>query len=166
MNSKTKFIAESAVIAAIYTVLTVCLPAQSSAIQIRIAEAMTVLPCFTSAAVPGLFLGCLISGFITGLPLDAIVGSAATLIAAFLTHFLSKKFCGSMRTAWICTLPPIFCNALIIPFVLKYVYMYDGALWYFMLTVGIGEIISAGVLGMLLYKALKPFFKKQNGRVK
>ena len=159
MNNKTKYIAESAVIAALYTVLTVCLPAQSGAVQIRIAEAMTVLPCFTPAAVPGLFLGCLISGFFTGLPLDAIIGSTATLIAALLTRLLSKRACNGMRTAWICTLPPILCNALIIPFVLKYVYLCDGTLWYFMLTVGIGEIISAGVLGMLLYKALKPFFK-------
>ncbi len=161
MNNKTKFIAEAAVIAALYTVLTVFLPATSGVIQVRISEALTILPCFTAAAVPGLFLGCLVSGFITGLPLDAIIGSIATLVAALLTRFLSKKFCDNMRTAWVCALPPVLCNALIIPFVLKYVYLYEGALWFFMLTVGAGEIISAGILGMLLYKALKPFFNKK-----
>lgn len=159
MNNKTKFIAEAAVIAALYTVLTVFLPATSGVIQVRISEALTILPCFTAAAIPGLFLGCLISGFVTGLPLDAIIGSMATLVAALLTRLLSKKACAGMRTAWICALPPILCNALIIPLVLKYVYMYEGALWYFALTVAAGEIISAGILGMLLYKALKPFFK-------
>lgn len=160
MNNKTRFIAEAAVIAALYTVLTVCLaPVSSGVIQVRISEAMTILPCFTPAAIPGLFLGCLISGFLTGLPLDAIVGSLATLAAAILTYFLSKVI-KSRRLVWLCALPPVICNAIAIPFVLKYVYLYEGALWYFVLTVGAGEIISAGILGMLLYKALTPFFKK------
>lgn len=159
MNNKTKFIAEAAVIAALYTVLTVCLPFSSGVIQVRISEAMTVLPCFTPAAIPGLFIGCLVSGLLTGLPLDAVIGSMATLTAAALTYFLSKHI-KSRKLIWICTLPPIVCNMIAIPLVLKYVYMYGDALWYFVLTVGIGETVSAGVLGMLLYKAIKPVFKK------
>ena len=73
--------------------------------------------------------------------LDIIFGSLATLIGAFGTYLLRDK------NKWLAPLPPIIANTIIVPFVLAYVYHLEGGIPYFMLTVGIGEIISCGVLG-------------------
>ena len=135
-------------IAAIYVVLTLFISAfnlASGAIQIRISEALTVLPAFTPAAIPGLFIGCFISNLISGgLILDVIFGSLATLIGACGTYLLRKW-------KWAVPIPPILSNVLIVPFVLAYVYNLPGGVPYFMVTVGIGQIISCGVLGMIVY---------------
>ena len=143
----------AAMIAAIYVVLTyVFAPFSFGEVQIRIAEALTILPVFTPAAIPGLFLGCIISNTLTGcMLLDIIFGSMATLIGAAGTWLLRNK------TKWLAPLPPIIANTLIVPFVLAYVYHVEGAIYYFMLTVGIGEIISCGVLGMLLRTVLQKY---------
>ena len=141
-------------IAAIYVVLTLFISAfnlASGAIQIRISEALTVLPAFTPAAIPGLFIGCLISNLISGgMLLDVIFGSLATLIGALGTYLLRKW-------KWAIPVPPILANILIVPFVLAYVYHFPGGVPYFMLTVGIGEIISCGVLGMIVYNILAKY---------
>ncbi|MCR4590624.1 MAG: QueT transporter family protein [Lachnospiraceae bacterium] len=147
-------ITQAAMIAAIYVVLTVVISAfnlASGVIQVRISEALTILPVFTNAAVPGLFVGCLISNLITGCaPFDVIFGSIATLIGAVGTYLLRKK------SRFLAPLPPIIANTLIVPFVLRYVYNIPDSIPFFMLTVGIGEIISCGFIGMILYHALFP----------
>jgi len=148
------FLTRSAMIAAIYVVLTVFISAfnlASGVIQIRISEALTILPVFTTAAIPGLFAGCLISNLITGCaPFDVVFGSIATLIGAVGTYALRKK------SPAIAALPPIISNTVIIPFVLKFVYDFPGSIPFFMLTVGAGEVISCGILGVALYTALTP----------
>ncbi len=153
-NKKAYFITQAAVIAAIYVVLTVAVNAfdlASGAIQVRISEALTILPFFTPAAVPGLFIGCLLSNFITGAPIwDVIFGSLATLLGALGTYALRKW-------KWCAPLPPILANVLIIPFVLEYAYGLPGSIPFFMLTIGIGEIISCGILGMLLLFLLQKY---------
>lgn len=150
-NKRVTFITQASMIAALYVVLTVFISAfqlASGAIQLRISEALTVLPAFTPAAIPGLFIGCLISNLITGsLPVDVIFGSLATLLGAFGTYALRKW-------KWTAPLPPIIANTMIVPFVLSYAYHIPGGIPYFMLTVGIGEIISCGIFGMILYKIL------------
>lgn len=150
-SRRVTFITQAAMIAAIYVVLTMFISAfnlASGAIQVRISEALTVLPAFTPAAIPGLFIGCLISNMASGcLPLDVIFGSLATLIGAFGTYLLRKW-------KWAVPIPPILANALIVPFVLAYVYHIPGGVPYFMVTVGIGEIISCAILGMILYNVL------------
>lgn len=150
-NKRVTFITQAAMIAAIYVVLTVFISAfnlASGAIQVRLSEALTILPAFTPAAIPGLFLGCLISNTVTGgLPLDVLFGSLATLLGACGSYLLR-------RFKWAVPIPPIIANALIVPFVLAYVYHIPGGVPYFMLTVGIGEVLSCGVLGMLLYQVL------------
>ena len=147
-SKRVKYITQSAMIAAIYVVLTLFISAfnlASGAIQIRISEALTVLPAFTPAAIPGLFIGCFISNLISGgLILDVIFGSLATLIGACGTYLLRKW-------KWTVPIPPILSNVLIVPFVLAYVYNLPGGVPYFMVTVGIGQIISCGVLGMIVY---------------
>ncbi len=151
------FIAQAAMIAAIYVVLTFLANAfglANYAIQVRFSEALTILPFFTPAAIPGLFVGCLLSNILTGcMPLDVIFGSLATLIGACGTYMLRKY-------KWLAPLPPIVANTIIVPYVLAYVYKFEGSIPYFMLTVGIGEIISCGVLGMILFFSLKKYANK------
>ena len=153
-TTRVRFMTQAAMIAAIYVVLTIFISAfhlASGAIQIRISEALTILPAFTPAAIPGLFIGCLISNLITGAMLpDIIFGSLATLLGALGTYFLRKY-------KWAIPLPPILANVLIIPWILSYVYGFPGSIPYFMLTVGVGEIISCGVLGMILYGTLAKY---------
>ena len=151
-NIKTKQLVTGGMIAAIYVVLTV-LAAQfnlaSGAIQVRFSEALTILPVFTVAAVPGLTIGCLLANLLTGLAVwDVVFGSVATLIGAVGTRLLKDK----PLLAWI---PPVVSNMAIVPFVLQKVYGVPDAWWYLALTVGAGEIISCGVLGLLLYHSLK-----------
>ena len=147
MKRSSKFIAHSAIIAALYVVLTYfanALGLANGAIQVRFSESLTVLPVFTPAAIPGLFLGCLISNILSGCIFwDVVFGSLATLLGAIFTRILKnyKK---------IACIPPILSNTIIIPFVLKFAYGLPAGIGYFILTVGIGEIISCGILGMIL----------------
>lgn len=156
MNKKVSFLTRAAVIAALYVVLTMianALGLANFAVQVRFSEALTILPFFTPAAIPGLFVGCILSNILTGcLPLDIIFGSLATLLGAVGTRMLR-------RNKWLAPLPPIVANTLIVPFVLAYVYKFDGSIPFFMLTVGAGEIISCGALGMMLLITLQKYDK-------
>lgn len=151
-NKKVLFVTQAAMIAAIYVVLGVLFAAfGSKAIQVRLAESLTILPVFTGAAIPGLFAGCLLSNILSGAILpDVIFGSLATLLGSLGTYTLRKAH------PILGALPPILSNTLIVPFILKYGYGEPFPIPYMMLTVGIGEIISCGVLGMILYVTLKP----------
>ena len=148
-SGKVLFIAQAAMIAAIYVVLTLIGASFSyGEVQVRISEALTILPAFTPAAIPGVFLGCLISNILGGCILpDIIFGSLATLVGAVFTWMLRNK------SKYLAPLPPIIANVLVVPFVLKYGYMVPLPIPFMMLTVGIGEVISCGVLGLILYTA-------------
>lgn len=141
-------------IAALYVVLTVFINAFNLAngnIQIRISEALTILPYFTPAAIPGLTIGCLISNIFTGaVPLDVIFGTLATLLGAMGSYALRKH-------PYLVPFPPIIANTAIVPLVLRYAYHLELALPFMMLTVAIGEIISCYILGSLLLSALNKF---------
>ena len=152
MNTKIKSITTAAVIAALYVALTFIsnlAGLASGAVQVRISEALTVLPCFTAAAIPGLTIGCLLSNLLTGCAFwDIIFGTLATLIGAVGTYLIR-------RHKALAPLPPIIANTLIVPFVLIYTYGAEQAIWFLMATVGAGEIISAGVFGTVLRKSLE-----------
>ena len=149
-NKSTLFIAQAAMIAAVYVVLTfVFAPISFGKIQVRISEALTILPVFTSAAVPGLFVGCLLGNMLSGAYLpDVIFGSLATLLGAIGTRALRNA------SPFLAPLPPIIANALIVPFVLRYTYGVALPIPLMMLTVGVGEVISCGGLGLILYFTL------------
>ena len=151
-NSNAWKAAFGGIIAALYVVLTIianALGLASGAIQVRFSEALTILPVFTPAAIPGLTVGCVLANLITGCaPWDVVFGSLATLIGAAGTRLLRKN-------PWIAWIPPVISNMAIIPIVLQKVYGVPDAWWYLVLTVGAGEIISCGVLGMLLYYSVK-----------
>ena len=130
-----KFITQAAVIAAIYVVLVVIFNYISfGPVQFRIAEALTILPYFTPAAIPGLFVGCIIANILGG---------------AIGTYLLRKN-------KWLAPVPPIVANTIIVPFVLKFAYGSEGMFAMFFVTVGAGEIIVCGIIGMILLYALTP----------
>lgn len=152
-NKGTLFLVQAAAIAAVYVVLTTVFAAFSfGEVQVRISEALTILPVFTPAAIPGLFVGCIISNFLGGaILMDVIFGSIATLIGAVFTYKLRNS------SKWLAPVPPIVANALIVPFTLYYGYGVNLPIPFMMLTVGIGEVISCGMLGMILYGALSKY---------
>ena len=150
-GKKAVFITQAAVIAALYTVLVIIFNYCSfGPIQFRIAEALTILPYFTPAAIPGLFVGCLLSNILGGAAIwDIIFGSIATLIGAIGTYALRKN-------KWLAPLPPIIANTLIVPFVLKYAYGSEGIFAMFFVTIGASEFVVCGIIGMILLFALNP----------
>lgn len=146
------FMTQAAAIAAIYVVLTVFLkPLSFDAVQIRFAEALTILPLFTPAAIPGLFIGCLLGNFLGGaMLLDVIFGSLTTLVAASISYALRKR-------KFLVPIPPILLNMLVVPFILKYAYGVNLPIPVMMTTVGIGELISCGIIGTILILALEKY---------
>jgi uncharacterized membrane protein len=160
MMKSTKYLVQAAVIGAIYAVLTIFLaPISYGPLQVRISEALTVLPFFTPAAVPGLFIGCVISnyyGVLSGMSLlgipDIVFGSLATLIAAYMSYKMPKKF--------LVPLPPIIINAVVIGIMLFYAFANDYMLA-FMGWVGLGQCIACYGLGyplMILLERYKKIF--------
>ena len=151
MRKKTNFLTQSALIASLYVALTFVSAAMgiaSGAIQVRLSEALTILPIFTASAVPGLFIGCIVANLLTGAALwDIVFGSVATLLGAIGTRLLRKN-------RYFATLPPILSNTIIIPFVLKIAYGVGEGYSFLFLTIFLGELISCGALGTMLSKAL------------
>lgn len=142
MKKHTKYLTEAGVIAALYVVLCLALrPLSFSVVQVRIAEALCVMPYFTPAAVPGLAIGCLLSNTLGGANIiDIVFGTVATLIGAAGSYLLRKH-------RYLISLPPIIANTLIIPYVLRFAYGEAQPIGLLMSAVGIGEFLSAGVLG-------------------
>ena len=136
---------QSAAIAALYVVLTVIFaPISFGEMQVRISEALTILPLFTPAAIPGLFVGCLLGNLLGGaIPLDVIFGSVATLIGAVGGYLLRKN-------RWLVPLPTVLANAVIVPFVLRYGYGVELPVLLMAAYVAVGEIVSCYGLGELL----------------
>ena len=147
---------QSALIAALYVVLTlVFAPISFGAMQVRVAEVMTILPLFTPAAIPGLFVGCLLANI-----WDVVFGSVATLIGAALGYLLRAN-------RWLVPIPAVAANSVIVPLVLRYGYGVDMPLLLLVLYVAVGEIIGCYVLGELLATVLlkrKQLFAGENSR--
>ncbi|MBR6651270.1 MAG: QueT transporter family protein [Clostridia bacterium] len=168
MNKKrTMFVVEAGVIAAVYVVLTMIsamFGLSSGVIQVRISEAISFLPFVTPAAIPGLTIGCLISNAMAGgVPLDIIFGSVATLLGSICAWLMGKLFKKRKTLGMIlATIPNVISNALIVPWVLKIAYGAQDAVWFMMVTVGIGEIIASVILGIVVIFALKDKLKFLN----
>ena len=150
-NKRVQFMTQAAMIATIYVVLTVVFaPFSFGQVQVRISEALTILPYFTPAAIPGLYVGCFIGNIIGGAILpDIIFGSLATLIGAVYTYLLRNT------NKFLAPVPAIVSNTVIVPFVLYYAYGITLPIPILMLGVGVGELISCGLLGMILLTALQ-----------
>ena len=162
MRKKTNIMSlvTAAMIAALYVVLSFAINAfglASGAIQVRVSEALTILPYFTPAAIPGLTIGCLLFNLLSGAAiLDILFGTLATLLGALGSFYLGKATKKYTIFKYLVPLPPTLANAFIIPWVLKTAYGLADAYWYLVVTIGLGEVISCGVLGLILLFALQP----------
>ena len=149
---KTNNLTQASLIAALYVALTLIsniFGLASGVIQFRLSEILTILPMLTPAAIPGLIIGCLLANTLTGAALwDIVFGTLATAIGAIGTRHLGKI------SPYLGVIPPIVANMLIVPKVLQLVYGAKGSYFYFMLTVGIGEIVMCGIGGIILYKLI------------
>ncbi len=143
-----------AVIAALYVILTeltTLAGLSSGAIQFRLSEALCILPAFTPTAIPALSIGCLISNLLAGgSPQDLLFGALATLIGAVGAYLLRRR-------KYLVPLPTVLANMLILPFVLRVIWDFPGAHWYFTLTIGVGELICAYLLGILLFGVMQKY---------
>ena len=150
-----RFITEGAVIAALYVALTLIFaPFSFSAVQVRIAEALAILPMFTFAAVPGLFLGCIIANLLGGaIAWDVIFGSLATLIGAAIGYQLRAN-------RWLVPIPTVISNALIIPLVLRYGYGVNLPVPLLIVYIAVGEFLGSYLLGELLGTVLLRYGKR------
>lgn len=152
----TLYLTRGAIIASLYVALTFLsslMGLASGAIQLRLSEALTILPVIFPEAIPGLFIGCILANLLTSAAVwDVIFGSLATLIGALGAYLLRRL---PVRWIWIATIPTVLANAVIVPFVIIFAYGATDAYGFLFLTVGAGEILSAGVLGTLLYRLLR-----------
>ena len=148
-SNMSRGVAMGAVIAALYVALTMIFaPISFGPMQVRIAEMLTILPMFSWAAVPGLFIGCVLANILGGAIIwDVIFGSLATLIGAVGGYLLR-------RNRWLVPLPAVIANTVIVPLVLRYGYGIDLPLLLQALYVCAGEILGCYVLGELLAAVL------------
>jgi len=149
MKFTSKFISRTAIIAGLYAALTIGLAFMSyGPIQVRLSEALTVLPFISVAAIPGLVLGCLVANLFSpvGLP-DIVFGSLCTLVAAFLTYLISKT-----KKPILAPLPPVVINSLGVSLYLHY--FYNLPYWLNVAYIAVGEVLACYVLGYPLLKLI------------
>lgn len=147
-----QYLTTAAILAALYVALnwvSGMFGLASGVIQFRLSEVLTALVYFTPAAVPGVTIGCFLGNLLTGACLlDVVFGSVATLLGALGGRLLRKR-------KWLVPVPTIVSNMLIVPWILRYGYGMPDAIWYSAITVGIGEVVCAGVLGVILIQMLR-----------
>ncbi len=164
-RKSARSLTEGAAVAALYLLLTLLsslLGIGNGAIQFRLSESLAILPIFSRAAIPGLFVGCLLANLLTGCaPWDILFGAAASLLGAVAVRLLRKLPC-------IATLPYALINTVTVSLVLRCVYAAKKSLPLLLLTVGIGELVCGYLLAYLLYRLLLPYssllFQNQNRR--
>lgn len=156
-RNKIRCLTQAGLIAAVYTALCLLLQPISfgfGGVQLRVAEALTLLPTLMPAAIPGLAVGCLLSNILGGAALlDVAVGTLTTLAAALLTRRLREKLL-------LAAAPPVLLNALTVGALLKYVYGVNLPLLLCMASVGAGQLVACYGLGIPMLKALKRTSKK------
>ena len=148
----TRFLVQASLIAAIYTALCMILHPISfgfAGIELRVSEALTLLPVITPAAVPGLFIGCLLSNLLGGATmLDVVFGSMTTLVAALITRLWRKR-------PALAELPPVLLNAVVIGALLRYAYGVAMPLWLCMLSIGLGQLAACYGIGLPLMRMMR-----------
>ena len=163
-----RFICLAGLIAALYIALTylaMALGLDKNAIQIRFSESLIVLAFITPAAIPGLYIGCLLANILTACaPLDILMGSFATLIGALGAHLIGKMR-NKKLARWLCTIPNVIVNTVIVTIVCYICYTAPDAqtpsiIPFYAVTVFIGEVISCGVLGTILLFSSEKTFKR------
>ena len=150
VSNNTRTLARAAIIAALYTVLTLLLqPLSYGEVQIRFSEALTLLPILLPEAVPALAVGCLLANILGGCTIfDIVFGTLATLLAALCTRRLRDRF-------WLAALMPVLFNGVIVGAVVHYCYAPVFPLPLSMLSVAAGEAVACLVVGPLLVRVMQ-----------
>ena len=147
-----RFLAQAGLIAAIYTALCLVLHPISfgfGGVELRVSEALTLLPALMPSAVPGLLIGCLLANLMGGATLlDIVFGSLTTLVAAMLTRKFREK--PLLAAFW-----PVILNALVIGALLRYAYGVPMPLWLCMLSIGAGQAIACYAIGLPVMRMMK-----------
>ncbi len=159
-RNSTLFLVQAAVIAALYTVLTMLASAMNLAfgpVQFRFSEALTILPVFTPAAIPGLTLGCLLSNIWSAYgAADMIFGTLATLLACLCTYALRRVTLKGIP--WLSVLSPVLFNAVIIGLEITALapegFLWP-AFWATAFSVGVGELAVCVILGVPLILVIR-----------
>ncbi|MBQ6698844.1 MAG: QueT transporter family protein [Oscillospiraceae bacterium] len=160
---KTSYLARCSLIAAAYAVLTLVFPALSyGPVQVRVSEALCILPFFMPEAVWGLTVGCFVANLVgvtmgVTLPWDVLIGTLATFIAVVLTR--------KIRIKWLVPLPTVISNAVLVGIMLTYIILPEAEavpLWYNIMTVGAGEVIACYGLGIPLFSVMEKVFGRKN----
>ena len=152
-----RYLTEAGIIGGMYAAL--CLvfaPISYGAVQVRVAEALTILPAFMPAAIPGLTVGCLIANLLAGGAVGAwdwLFGTLTTLAAALATRALRRVTVKGLP--WLATLPPVLFNAVVIGAECAWASNQTGAFWIFALQVGAGQLVACVGGGMLLAGVLR-----------
>ena len=148
----TRFLVQASLVAAIYAALTLLLQPISfgfGGVQLRVSEALTLLPVLMPASVPGLFVGCLLANLLGGATtLDVVFGSLTTLAAALLTRKWRDR-------PLLAAFPPVILNALVVGSLLRYAYGVAMPLWLCMLSVGLGQAAACYALGLPVMKMMR-----------
>ena len=156
VGASTRTLTRGALIASLYvglTYISTIFGLSSGAIQFRLSEMLCILPIFMPEAIPGLFIGCIVSNIVSGCVIwDIVFGSLATLIGAVGAYLLRGV---PLKFKWVATLPNLLSNMVIVPFVLMYAYGVEGGFFLLSLSVGLGEFVCGVLGGTMLYYSTK-----------
>ncbi len=158
LNKKATYFIQFVIIAALYAGITIAeqftVGMTKDIIQVRLSDALTVLPVFTPAAIPGLFVGCLTANYAIGCQTyDVIFGSLATLVGAIGTYLIRKH-------KFMAPVPPVIVTMITVPLLFTYVYRYEDSFWYYVIAIGVGQLIACGVFGIALMLGLEDHKEK------
>lgn len=157
-HKKTRYITQAAMIAAIYTIITyACAVFSQGLFQFRLQDAMMVLPYFTPAAIPGLFLGYLIGYFLLGNIWDAVFCSLAALVAATATYLIGRYLRRFRFSRFLASLPSIVIMSIVIPFVQMFIYESEEVYWLMLGMTVLGQLASVGILGQLFFSFVRRY---------
>lgn len=154
-DRRIRFIATSGLIAAVYVVLAMAfMPFSFGVYQVRIAEALTVLPFLTGAAVPGLYVGCVVANVVGGMGwLDIIIGPLLTLAAAIATRTIRIQFGDTKKGLYLAPLPAVVFNAFGVAIYLAPLLGFG--YWFSVQMVGIGQLVACYGIGLPLLILLR-----------
>ena len=151
-HSKIRSMVRAGLIAAVYTALCLVLHPISfgfGGVELRVSEALTLMPVLTASAVPGLFVGCLLANLLGGATvLDVVFGSLTTLLAALLTRKWRDR-------PLLAALPPVVMNAVVIGTLLRYAYGVAMPLWLCMVSIGLGQAVACYAIGLPLMRMFR-----------
>ena len=152
-------LARAGVVACVYAVTTMCLPFMSyGSVQLRVSEALTILPLLIPEAIVGLFVGCLIANLLGNGIIDIVFGSLATLVAGVCTYLIGKYVKNTILKVAIGGFFPVIINAIVVPFTYLLITELPYLYWINFLTVFIGQFLAVYVFGTILYLAIKKYF--------